>query len=183
MIHFAGLKAVGESVEKPLAYYDNNVGGTVSLLEATARQSSTCSPTVLPPSRGFTTPRCATSIPRAPTPRPASAKTPAACRTTSFRTSRRWRRSFSWSASSVRSPSTWAPARGYSVLEAAKAFERASGRPIALEPAARRPGDVASCFADPSLAWRELGWKAHFGIDAMCRDVWRWQSANPQGYA
>jgi UDP-glucose 4-epimerase len=73
--------------------------------------------------------------------------------------------------------------RGYSVLEATKAFERASGRSIPLETGARRPGDVAACFADPSLAWRELGWKAHLGIDAMCRDVWRWQSANPHGYA
>jgi UDP-glucose 4-epimerase len=72
--------------------------------------------------------------------------------------------------------------RGYSVLEAAKAFERACGRSIPLELAARRPGDVASCFADPSLAWRELAWKARFDIEAMCRDVWRWQSANPQGY-
>ena len=73
--------------------------------------------------------------------------------------------------------------RGYSVLEAAKAFERASGRSIPLELAGRRPGDVAACFADPSLAWQKLGWKAHLGIDAMCRDLWRWQSANPQGYA
>ena len=73
--------------------------------------------------------------------------------------------------------------RGYSVLDAAKAFERASGRAIPLEFSARRAGDVASCFADPSLASRELAWRAHFDIDAMCRDVWRWQSANPNGYA
>jgi len=73
--------------------------------------------------------------------------------------------------------------RGYSVLEAAKAFERASGKRIALEFAARRPGDVTSCYADVSMASSELGWKARFDIDAMCRDVWRWQSANPQGYA
>jgi UDP-glucose 4-epimerase len=72
--------------------------------------------------------------------------------------------------------------RGYSVLEAAKAFERACGRVIPLELAARRPGDVASCYADASAAQRELGWKARFDLDAMCRDVWRWQSANPQGY-
>ena len=73
--------------------------------------------------------------------------------------------------------------RGYSVLDAAKAFERASGRAIPLEFSARRPGDVASCFADASLAPRELAWRAHFDIDAMCRDIWRWQSANPNGYA
>lgn len=73
--------------------------------------------------------------------------------------------------------------RGYSVLEAAQAFERASGKRIPLELAARRPGDVASCYASPSLAAAELGWKARLDLDAMCRDVWRWQSANPEGYA
>jgi UDP-glucose 4-epimerase len=72
--------------------------------------------------------------------------------------------------------------RGYSVLEAAKAFERASGKRVPLEFAPRRVGDVASCFADVQLASTELGWKARFTLDAMCRDVWRWQSANPQGY-
>jgi UDP-glucose 4-epimerase len=72
--------------------------------------------------------------------------------------------------------------RGYSVLEAVQAFERASGRRIPLEFAPRRPGDVASCYADSGLAARELGWQARFGIDEMCRDVWRWQSQNPEGY-
>jgi UDP-glucose 4-epimerase len=69
------------------------------------------------------------------------------------------------------------------VLEAARAFERACGRPIPLELAARRPGDVAACYADPAFAASTLGWKARFDLDAMCRDVWRWQSANPEGYA
>jgi UDP-glucose 4-epimerase len=72
--------------------------------------------------------------------------------------------------------------RGYSVLEAVKAFERASGRRVPVELAPRRPGDVASCYADASLAARELGWAARFGLDEMCRDVWRWQSQNPEGY-
>jgi len=72
--------------------------------------------------------------------------------------------------------------RGYSVLEAASAFERASGKPIALEFHERRPGDVAECYADAGLAARELGWKAALDLDAMCRDGWRWQSQNPQGY-
>jgi UDP-glucose 4-epimerase len=72
--------------------------------------------------------------------------------------------------------------RGYSVLEALKAFERASGKPIAYEVFARRPGDVAACYADASLARQKLKWKAQFGIDAMCRDAWRWQSQNPDGY-
>lgn len=72
--------------------------------------------------------------------------------------------------------------RGVSVLEAVRAFERASGRRIAFERADRRPGDVAECYADPSLAERELGWKANLTIDDMCRDAWRWQSGNPRGY-
>jgi UDP-glucose 4-epimerase len=72
--------------------------------------------------------------------------------------------------------------RGYSVLEAVEAFERASGKRVPLDFAARRAGDVAQCYADASLAARELGWKAQLGVDAMCRDTWRWQSANPHGY-
>jgi len=72
--------------------------------------------------------------------------------------------------------------RGISVLEAAHAFERASGRPIPLERVARRAGDVAECYADPSLAEKVLGWKAEYTLEDMCRDAWRWQSANPRGY-
>jgi len=72
--------------------------------------------------------------------------------------------------------------RGVSVLEAVRAFERASGRAIPTEKVARRAGDVAESYADPSLAERLLGWKAQYGIDDMCRDAWRWQSQNPHGY-
>jgi UDP-glucose 4-epimerase len=72
--------------------------------------------------------------------------------------------------------------RGYSVLEIVRAFERASSRAIPLEMHPRRPGDVAACYADPSLAAAKLGWSARAGIDEMCRDSWRWQSANPEGY-
>ena len=72
--------------------------------------------------------------------------------------------------------------RGYSVLETVKAFERACGKPVPLEIVARRPGDVAACYADPSLAAAQLGWQARAGIDEMCRDGWRWQSTNPVGY-
>ncbi|HEY6241786.1 MAG TPA: UDP-glucose 4-epimerase GalE [Burkholderiales bacterium] len=72
--------------------------------------------------------------------------------------------------------------RGISVLEAVRAFERASGRAIPFERLARRAGDVAECYADPSLAERTLGWKAGRTLDDMCRDAWRWQSMNPRGY-
>jgi UDP-glucose 4-epimerase len=260
VVHFAGLKAVGESVEKPLAYYDNNVGGTVKLLEAMARHSVrhmvfSSSATVYGEPETLPIPeahRLAPTNPYGktklviehlladqaasdpafhyaalryfnPTGAHASGRigedpngipnnlfpyiaqvavgrraslrvwgsdypTPdgtgvrdyihvmdlAAGHVAALAYLQREQRSLAVNLGT---------GRGYSVLEAAKAFERASGRRIPLELAARRPGDVASCFADPSLATATLGWKARFDIDAMCADVWRWQSANPQGYA
>lgn len=72
--------------------------------------------------------------------------------------------------------------RGTSVLEAVRAFERACGRSIPVERVARRSGDVAECYADPSHAEQVLGWKAVLSMDDMCRDAWRWQSTNPRGY-
>ena len=72
---------------------------------------------------------------------------------------------------------------GYSVLGMVRAFEKASGRPIPYRVAARRPGDIAACFADPTLAHEILGWRAERGLEAMCADGWRWQSGNPQGFA
>lgn len=64
--------------------------------------------------------------------------------------------------------------RGYSVLEMIDAFERASGRNVDYEIVDRRPGDVAACWADPSLAERLLNWRATRDVNDMCRDVWRW---------
>jgi UDP-glucose 4-epimerase len=72
--------------------------------------------------------------------------------------------------------------RGYSVLEMVKAFEKASGKSIPFKITGRRPGDIAACYADPSKAMQEMGWSANRDIDEMCVDVWRWQSANPNGY-
>ncbi|MDZ7714968.1 MAG: UDP-glucose 4-epimerase GalE [Balneolaceae bacterium] len=72
--------------------------------------------------------------------------------------------------------------KGYSVLDVVKAFEKASGQPIPFEITDRRPGDIAKCYADPSKAEKELGWKAERGIEEMCKDTWRWQSQNPDGY-
>jgi UDP-glucose 4-epimerase len=66
--------------------------------------------------------------------------------------------------------------RGNSVLEMVRAFEAASGRPIPYRVVARRPGDIAACYADAGLAERELGWKAERDIAQMCADAWRWQS-------
>jgi UDP-glucose 4-epimerase len=71
---------------------------------------------------------------------------------------------------------------GYSVLEVVSVFEQVSGKNIPCRVFARRAGDVAASYADPSLAERDLGWKALRGLDVMCKDAWRWQSANPDGY-
>ncbi|XP_042295910.1 UDP-glucose 4-epimerase [Sceloporus undulatus] len=72
---------------------------------------------------------------------------------------------------------------GYSVLQMVKAMEKASGKEIKYKVVARREGDIASCFANPALAEKELGWKAVFGLDKMCEDLWRWQSQNPTGFS
>jgi UDP-glucose 4-epimerase len=71
---------------------------------------------------------------------------------------------------------------GSTVLEMLAAFSRACGKAVPHEIVGRRSGDVSETYADPSKAERELGWKAERGIDAMCEDSWRWQSANPHGY-
>ncbi len=72
--------------------------------------------------------------------------------------------------------------RGYSVLELVKAYEQASGRPVPYDIVARRPGDVAACYADPGQALALLGWRARHDLQRMCEDSWRWQSMNPQGF-
>ena len=71
---------------------------------------------------------------------------------------------------------------GYSVLDIVKAFEKASGVHIPYEITPRRPGDIATCYADATKAKNELGWEAKYGIAEMCEDSWRWQKNNPEGY-
>jgi UDP-glucose 4-epimerase len=72
--------------------------------------------------------------------------------------------------------------KGHSVLDMIRIFSEVSGRDIPYNFEARRQGDIAECFADPSLAYKLLGWEAEFGIEKMCEDAWRWQSQNPNGY-
>ena len=72
--------------------------------------------------------------------------------------------------------------QGYSVLEMVKAFEKAAGKPVPYEIVERRPGDIAECYAEPTLAKAALGWEATRGLDEMCEDNWRWQSQNPDGF-
>lgn len=259
VVHFAGLKAVGESVEKPLLYYENNIGGTVSLLNAMARHgtqrivfSSSATvygepqrlPLVESHSLAAASPYGRTkqmieeilvdqanSVPgflRAilryfnPIGAHASGRLGEDPRgipnnlfpyltqvavgrlarlrvfgndyATSDGTGvRDYIHVVDLAAGHVaalryledkRRPITvnLGTGRGCTVLEIVAAFERVTGRKIPLEILGRRPGDVASCYADASLAARELGWTAKLGTDDMCRDAWRWQSNNPDGY-
>lgn len=71
---------------------------------------------------------------------------------------------------------------GYSVLDMVQAFEKASGRRIPYKITGRRAGDIATCYANPAKAGKELGWTAKLGIAEMCKDTWRWQSQNVNGY-
>jgi UDP-glucose 4-epimerase len=73
--------------------------------------------------------------------------------------------------------------KGYSVLEMVAALEKASGRKIPTELSVPRPGDIACVYCDPALAAEKLQWKAEFGLEEMCRDLWNWQSQNPKGFA
>jgi len=73
--------------------------------------------------------------------------------------------------------------RGVSVLDMVHAFEAVSGRPVPYRIVARRAGDVAQCWADPSRAARDLDWRAEYDLPRMCADAWRWQQGNPDGYA
>ena len=258
VVHFAGLKAVGESVEKPLLYYDNNVGGTLVLLAAMARRgvkrivfSSSATvygdPAKLPipehhglaptnpygktklviehiladyaaadPSFRYAALRYFNPIGAHPSGRigedprgipnnllpfvaqVAVGKLPAlkvfgrdynTPDGTGVRDyihvmdlARGHLAALRFLEKSNLLTCNLGTGRGYSVLEVVKAFERASGRNVPLEFAARRAGDVAASYADASLARKALGWQAELDIDAMCRDVWRWQSANPDGY-
>jgi UDP-glucose 4-epimerase len=72
--------------------------------------------------------------------------------------------------------------KGYSVLEMVSTFAEVNNREISYEIVGRRPGDIAACYADPTKALVELGWKAQFGLREMCEDTWRWQKQNPKGY-
>jgi len=259
VIHFAGLKAVGESVEKPLEYYDNNVAGSVTLLRAMRKlgiktivfsSSATVygDPDVLPlteehPLRA-TNPYGRTKLMIEEILRDLFVAEPdwriailryfnpvgahesgrigedprgipnnlmpyiaqvAVGRLDELRVFggdyptpdgtgvRDFIHVVDLSVGHVRALACFdrqpgvrvynlGTGRGYSVLEMLAAFEEACGRRIPHRITDRRPGDVAVCYADPSKAERELGWKALRGIGDMCRDAWKWQSQNPNGY-
>ena len=260
VVHFAGLKAVGESVEKPLLYYDNNIAGSIALFEEMAAAgvksvvfSSSATvygdPARVPITEDF----------------PLSATNPYGWSKLFIETMLRdiARADAGWKVALLRyfnpvgahasgligedprgipnnlmpyiaqvavgrrpclnvfggdypTPDgtgvrdyihvvdlarghvaalnklaalqgvhTWnlGTGRGVSVLDMVRAFEAASGRKVPYEIVARRAGDVAQCWADPSRAAQELGWRAEYGLARMCIDTWHWQSANPDGYA
>ncbi len=263
VIHFAGLKAVGESVEKPLIYYDNNVVGTLRLLEAMQE----CNVRTLVFSSSATVYGDPVRLPLTED-HPLSATNPYGRSklmveeilrdfqrsNDSFRISilryfnpvgahssgligedpqgipnnlmpfvaqvavgRRgvlnvWGNDYSTpDGTGVRDyihvvdlalghlkalealevlPDKYlgcltvnlGTGQGYSVLDVVRAYEQASGRAISYRIAPRRPGDIASCYADPQRAHELLGWKAKLGLEEMCADSWHWQSANPNGY-
>ncbi|MCA1978460.1 MAG: UDP-glucose 4-epimerase GalE [Thiobacillus sp.] len=261
VVHFAGLKAVGESVDKPLLYYDNNIGGSIALFEVMAEAgvksvvfSSSATvygdPATVPITEDF--PLSATNpygrsklfieemlrdIARADSgwaiallryfnpvgahesgligedPRgipnnlmPYIAQVAVGRRPhlnvfggdyptpdgTGVRDyihvvdlARGHVAALNRLHHTTGGVHTWnlGTGRGVSVLDMVRAFEAASGKKIPYEIVARRPGDVAQCWADPGRAARDLGWRAVYDLPRMCADAWRWQSNNPEGYA
>jgi UDP-glucose 4-epimerase len=257
VVHFAGLKAVGESVEKPLLYYEHNVGGSVALLSAMAskgvrRMVFSSSATVygeperlpltedhpLRPVNPYAKNKLMVEHILADAAAADSALRYAALRyfnpigahpsgrmgedpsgipnnllpyVAQVAVGRQpnlrvWGKDYATpDGTGVRDyihvmdlarghvaalaflerrsiTVNLGTGRGHSVLEVVKAFERACGKPIPLEFHPRRPGDVAQSYADPSLAAKEFGWRAQLKLNEMCRDSWRWQSQNPDGY-
>lgn len=261
VIHFAGLKAVGESCDLPLAYYENNVGGTVALCEVMQEfsvrnllfsSSATVygDPASVPILENFPTSatnpygrskliveeilRDVTKVPNSewrigllryfnPIGAHASGRIgedpkgipnnllPYVAQVAIGRHPRvhvfgndydtrdgtgvrdyihvvdlavGHLKALQFLLASEANCYTWnlGTGRGYSVLEVIAAFSKACGKDIPYEILARRPGDIAECFADSSLAATQLGWKAEFDLQRMVEDAWRWQSNNPAGY-
>ena len=237
VIHFAGLKAVGESVLKPLYYYHNNVCGSIVLFETMAefgvkRLVFSSSATVwrsayradtgafpihmvvamienwcmtLSDRHGtfFTiSTRWAHERPDRREPRHSNTDALFRCRESAkaagvptSHDGTGCATTFVWVLAAGHLAAlkeldghggtltvNLGTGQGYSVLDMVQAFEKVSGRPIPYRIVERRPGDIASCYADPALACELMGWRAARDLDTMCRDAWRWQSMNPNGY-
>jgi UDP-glucose 4-epimerase len=259
VIHFAALKAVGESCEKPLEYFDNNVGGSITLLQAMQNAgvrhfifSSSCtvygSPESVPVNEGarlqVTSPygrsklvveyiledvaRADASLRYAslryfyPVGAHASGQIgedprgipnnlmPLVCQVASGKREKLQVYGSDWptpDGSGMRDylhvvdlaqahvaaldflvreerslTVNLGTGRGNTVLELVRAFEQATGQRVPYEVVGRRDGDADPLWADPALAERELQWRARHDLADMCRDAWRWHSANPQGY-
>lgn len=173
VIHFAGLKAVGESVSKPVEYYDNNVNGTLVLLAAMRRKGVnriifSSSSTVY-----GTLPRLRVFGHDYPTPDGTGVR--------DFIHVMDLADGHAKAVPYIMNHTGWIAinlgcGRGYSVLEVVKAFEKASDRSVPYELVDRREGDIAANWCDPARAERLLGWKASRTIDDMCRDAWNFES-------
>lgn len=260
VIHFAGLKAVGESCAKPLEYYENNVGGTITLCEA--MRDAGCKKIVFSSSA---------TVYGENNPSPLKETMQIGGTTNPYGTTKYmielilrdlWASDNEWSIALLRYfnpigahksgrigenpngiPNNLMPyitqvavgklaclsvfgddydthdgtgvrdyihvvdlalghvkavekvlsgtgvdaynlgtGNGYSVLDIVHAFEKACGKPLNYKIVNRRPGDLATCYSDPTKAFEILGWKAERGLDEMCEDSWRWQKNNPEGY-
>ena len=238
VIHFAGLKAVGESVEKPLMYYDNNIHGTLVLCEAMKKAgcksivfSSSATvygdPHTVPIKEDFplhaTNPYGRTKLMIEEILQDLCVSDPewkvillryfnpigahesgligedpkgipnnlvpyvAQVAIGKHEFVRVFGNDYNTpDGTGVRDyihVVDLAKGNGYSVLDVVKAYSKACGKELPYKILDRRPGDIATCYADPAKAKAELGWEAQFGIERMCADSWRWQSTNPEGYA
>ena len=228
-IHFAGLKAVGESVEKPWEYYENNIGGTLTLLDVMRQHgckniifSSSATvygdPAIIPiteecPKGHCTNPYGQTKsmleeimmdmqIPNNLMPyvtqvavgkRPELGvfgndyPTPDGTGVRDYIHVVDLARGHVAALQAIERNCGIAiynlgTGQGYSVLDVVKTFEKVNGIKIPYSIKPRRAGDIATCYSDPAKAYRELGWKAQYGLEEMCRDSWNWQKNNPNGY-
>uniref|UniRef100_A0A287A8P8 UDP-glucose 4-epimerase n=2 Tax=Sus scrofa TaxID=9823 RepID=A0A287A8P8_PIG len=222
VIHFAGLKAVGESVQKPLDYYRVNLTGTIQLLEIMKAHgvknlvfSSSATvygnPQYLPLDEAHPTGGC--TNPYGKSKFFIEEMIRDLCQADKVAIGRREALNVFGNdydtedgtgvrdyihvvdlakghIAALRKLKEQCGCRiynlgtgtGYSVLQMVRAMEKASGKKIPYKVVARREGDVAACYANPSLALKELGWTAALGLDRMCEDLWRWQKQNPSGF-
>ncbi|CDI87724.1 UDP-glucose 4-epimerase, putative [Eimeria praecox] len=177
VIHYAALKAVGESVQKPLSYYENNVGGTCNLLEASPSDVYTADNSwKISILRYFNPVGAHPSGLIGESPDQPNNLLPVIQHVAVGR-----KKCLQVYGNDWETPD--GTGRGYSVLELKQVFEKVSGKSIPHEVVGRRPGDLACVVADPTLAENDLNWKATRTIEEACRSAWKWQSSNPQGYA
>ena len=179
VIHFAGLKAVGESVAQPLRYF-NPVGAHIS---GTLGENPSGTPNNLMPfiTQVAVGQREFLSIFGKDYPTPDGTGVRDYIHVVDLAQGHLAALKFlhDRQASITVNLGT---GRGVSVQELADTFARVTGVPVPYRFVERRPGDVAACYADTRLAQEALGWQAQLGVERMCQDAWRWQSNNPKGY-
>ena len=207
VIHFAGLKAVGESVAQPIKYFDNNLGSTFTLLQAMDRANVrrvvfSSSATVYGDPDTVPITESANGIPNKLMPYVTQVAVGKREKLSIFGNdyptidgtgvrdyihvvdlAKGHLAALNYLAQQQKSITVnLGTGHGVSVKQLVDTFAKVTGKPIPHEFVARRPGDVAACYAETTLAFKELGWKAELDIERMCQDAWRWQSQNPNGY-